>query len=58
MGEQHPNPDRIIEPKTYLQATKSPQAEHWIQAMQEEYNSLLRNGTWSLIDLPTSRIVV
>jgi hypothetical protein len=44
-----------MEPKTYLQATKSLQANQWMEAMQQEYNSLIHNGTWSLIDLPASR---
>jgi hypothetical protein len=43
------------EPKTYLQATKSLHADQWLEAMQQEYNSLIHNGTWSLIDLPAGR---
>ena len=37
------------EPHTYNQASKS---EPWVQAMQHEYQALLRNHTWSLVPPP------
>ena len=33
------------EPRTYLQASKLPP---WVDAMQTEYNALMRKNTWTL----------
>ena len=33
----------------------SPEKEQWIVAMREEYESLLINDTWSLVELPHGR---
>ena len=35
-----------VEPTTSAQALKHP---HWRQAMSDEFNALIRNGTWTLI---------
>ncbi|RVW62840.1 Retrovirus-related Pol polyprotein from transposon RE2 [Vitis vinifera] len=43
------------EPHTYSQASKS---ESWVQAMQHEYQALLRNHTWSLVPPPPSAHIV
>jgi transposase InsO family protein len=43
----------IIEPDSYEEAMRSPQANQWKIAMDEEIASLHRNGTWTLEDLPT-----
>ncbi|RVW89826.1 Retrovirus-related Pol polyprotein from transposon RE2 [Vitis vinifera] len=43
------------EPHTYSQASKS---EPWVQAMQHEYQALLRNHTWSLVPPPPSAHIV
>ena len=43
------------EPHTYNQAFKS---EPWVQAMQHEYQALLRNRTWSLVPHPPSAHIV
>ena len=43
------------EPRTYRQALRSPQVELWKKAMDEEYNSLIQNGTWKLVPLPRGR---
>ncbi|KAJ9672694.1 hypothetical protein PVL29_026062 [Vitis rotundifolia] len=43
------------EPHTYSQASKS---EPWVQAMQHEYQALLRNHTWSLVPPPSSAHIV
>ena len=42
-------------PSTYHQASKYP---HWCQAMQEEFNALLNNGTWSLVPSSSSQNLV
>lgn len=36
----------ILEPSSYTQASRYP---HWKATMQEEYDALMRNQTWSLI---------
>jgi hypothetical protein len=42
-------------PLTYTEALRSP---HWRQAMQEEYDALIKNGTWQLVPpQPGSNVV-
>ncbi|GAU28846.1 hypothetical protein TSUD_21830 [Trifolium subterraneum] len=41
-----------MEPTTAKQAFQSP---HWVKAMQEEYNALLKNNTWSLVTPPAHK---
>ena len=36
-------------PKTYRAALQDP---HWRQAMADEYNALMENGTWTLVPRP------
>jgi hypothetical protein len=43
------------EPRTYSQAMKGPDAEHWKQAAIEEINAHLQNGTWSIVKLPPGK---
>lgn len=38
------------EPSTYNQAMKSDERDNWIAAMKEEFNSLIKNNTWELVD--------
>lgn len=40
----------VDEPQTYNQAMKSDEKDHWITAMKEEFNSLVKNNTWELVD--------
>jgi hypothetical protein len=47
-----------VEPAPYRAALSSDQYAEWQVAMQHEYDSLLSNGTWELVDLPASREVV
>ena len=54
----------IFKPKVYS-VTKKPQSsnealqnENWKIAMIDEYSALLRNNTWSLVDLPVGRKVI
>jgi histone deacetylase 1/2 len=41
-----------IEPTTIKQALQIP---HWKKAMQEEYDALIKNQTWSLVPAPTHK---
>ena len=45
----------LVEPQTYRQAMKLPE---WYKAMQEEYQALQQQQTWSLVPLPASRSLV
>ena len=45
-------------PKSYEEAVKSPDAEHWRSAMRDEYESLTDNNTWTVKPLPTNQSVV
>nr|KYP36383.1 Retrovirus-related Pol polyprotein from transposon TNT 1-94 [Cajanus cajan]KYP36385.1 Retrovirus-related Pol polyprotein from transposon TNT 1-94 [Cajanus cajan] len=40
------------EPTTVVQALET---KHWKQAMQDEYNALMKNYTWDLVSLPPGR---
>ena len=46
------------EPQSYKQLMMSENAEHWKEAMKEEYNSLMKNQTWILAKLPPGRIAL
>ena len=48
----------VAEPRTFLQAQKSPQAAEWKTAMDSEYGSLLQKDTWDLVDLPEGKNLV
>ena len=43
------------EPPTFAITSRFP---HWIEAMDSEYNSLLKQQTWSLVPLPSGKNVV
>ncbi|WMV42132.1 hypothetical protein MTR67_035517 [Solanum verrucosum] len=45
----------VIEPSCYSQATKY---AHWCREMQEEYNSLIQNGTWQLVPPSQSQNII
>jgi hypothetical protein len=45
----------IAEPHTMSEAIHSQDASKWELAMQEEYDSLMANGTWELAPLPSNR---
>ena len=47
-----------VEPKSDRAALGITQAPQWQAAMQQEYSSLIDNGTWELVDLPPYRVVV
>jgi len=42
----------ISVPESYEEALQSEHSEEWKDAMQKEYASLIKNNTWSLVDLP------
>ncbi|GJW18123.1 ribonuclease H-like domain-containing protein [Tanacetum coccineum] len=44
--------NKTREPKTYFEASKY---SHWTNAMNQEMDALLRDGTWELVDLPEGR---
>lgn len=43
------------DPSSYDEATSSSIASVWKQAMKSEYESLMSNGTWELVDLPEGK---
>ena len=43
------------EPRNRAMALASSEAEQWKVAMQEEYNSLIENNTWTIVDRPTEQ---
>ena len=45
----------IVEPQTYEQAQQSPQSKEWLAAAENEYQSLIENHTWDLVELPPDR---
>ena len=50
--------ENIQEPKSYNEAIRSPHAENWRKAMQAEYESLMDNNTWTLVDEPEDQHVL
>ena len=44
-----------FDPKTYEDAIYDPR---WKKSMKEEFNSLQKNNTWELVDLPPWRKLV
>lgn len=46
------------EPKTYEEAVNSAERANWLTAMEDEYNSLIANGTWILVDKPTNQKII
>lgn len=43
------------EPTSYEDAVRSSEKMLWKVAMKEEYDSLMQNGTWKLVELPAGR---
>ena len=48
----------LDEPKTMNEAKKRPDAKKWLQAAQDEMNSLLEHDTWSLTKPPPGRKII
>lgn len=43
------------DPVTVAEALNRPDADAWKKAMQSEYDALIKNGTWEIVDLPENR---
>ncbi|SMY19984.1 unnamed protein product [Zymoseptoria tritici ST99CH_1A5] len=43
------------EPQSYNEAVTGGESSEWLEAIQDEYNSLLENETWTVVDLPKGR---
>ena len=43
------------EPETFAEAVGGAEADKWRGAVHDEYNSLMENKTWSLVELPQGR---
>lgn len=46
------------EPQNYEQAVNGNDKQQWVAAMKDEYESLIKNRTWELIDRPENQNVV
>ena len=46
------------DPATYAEAMWSAAADEWTEACQYEMDTLAKNGTWELVDLPPNRKAV
>ncbi|KAK3019168.1 hypothetical protein RJ639_004717 [Escallonia herrerae] len=40
------------DPRTYEEAMKSQDSSFWKEVINEEFDSIMENGTWKLVDLP------
>ncbi len=49
--DQHANSVSGSEPRTFKQAMHGPQSDRWRDAALLEYNTLVENGTWEIVDL-------
>lgn len=43
------------EPTNYKEAVQCSKNDEWKRAMKDEMNSIAKNGTWTLVDLPKNR---
>ena len=50
--------DIPTDPSNLQQALQGPEAVQWKAALDSEYNSLIQNQTWQLVDRPPNRSVV
>lgn len=48
----------IVVPNTVEEAMSSEHSQYWQQAMEDEYNSLIKNETWDLSNLPAGQRVI
>ena len=53
------NESASIEPQSYEEAVNHPvYGKEWTAAIQEEYDSLIKNGAWELVDLPPGKNLI
>ena len=45
-------------PRTFEEAMNSPEAPQWTQAAGSEYQSLMENNTWTLVEPPSNRKIM
>jgi len=45
----------VVEPSSYEEAKKY---EEWRNAMNEEYNSIMKNDTWELTESPRNKVPI
>lgn len=50
--------ENILEPKDHLAALSCEQKEKWIEAINDELNSLKQNQTWELVERPVNRSII
>lgn len=50
-----PDSEESYVPKSYTDAINCPDAKKWKIAMQEEYQALMQNETWSIVPCPPQR---
>lgn len=50
--------DNLVEPQSYDEAITSPSSAEWREAMQREYDSLIANNVFKLVDRPSNVNVV
>lgn len=48
----------IGEPQSYNQAVKCAERKKWLIAMKEEYNALIKNKTWTLVNRPKNEKLI
>ena len=49
---------KLNEPKTYNEATMSPEYANWKRAMDDEMVSHAKHGTWQLVEPPKGRKIL
>ncbi|OWZ19160.1 Integrase, catalytic core protein [Phytophthora megakarya] len=54
-AEKSETPTEMPTPRSLKGVLSGPQREQWKQALELEYNSLIDNGTWRLVQLPPDR---
>lgn len=48
----------VHEPNTYQEAMKGAYKDEWMAAMKEEYESLVKNNTWKIVERPSDKTVI
>lgn len=48
----------IVSPENFEEALNGPHAKEWRKSMQCEYDSLIKNNTWEVTDLPNGQVPI